>query len=206
MILRLFLASAWAFLKWTLNLNLGAFKMKNQKKFTFTVQQIAVLGVLMALELAISRVSVLLGSSNRLTFGFIIHAVIAIMYGPWVAGLAAVGGDLLKSFLFGVQGQFFIGFTLTAFVGSFIYGLFLHREHIRWHHVFWAVLLNSVFTNLVLNTLWLNLLYQTPFSVLLASRIPQNLIMGPIRFLGIYLIAQNQQLKRIYDKYGTSNK
>src|SRR5690625_5900914 len=91
--------------------------MKENKKFTFTVQQIAVLGVLMALELAISRVSVLLGPSNRLTFGFIIHAVIGIMYGPWVAGLAAAGSDLLKSFLFGVQGQFFIGFTLTAFVG-----------------------------------------------------------------------------------------
>jgi len=41
---------------------------------------------------------------------------------------------------------------------------------------------------------------------LLASRIPQNLIMGPIRFLGIYLIAQNRQLKRIFEKYGTMNK
>ena len=180
--------------------------MKENKKFTFTVQQIAVLGVLMALELAISRVSVLLGPSNRLTFGFIIHAVIGIMYGPWVAGLAAACSDLLKSFLFGVQGQFFIGFTLTAFVGSFIYGVFLHRHKIQWYHVFWAVVLNSVFTNLMLNTLWLNLLYQTPFSVLFASRIPQNLIMGPIRFLGIYLIAQNQQLKRIFEKYGTLNK
>ncbi|SHE94768.1 ECF transporter S component, folate family [Atopostipes suicloacalis DSM 15692] len=179
---------------------------ENKKKFTFTIQQIAVLGVLMALELAISRVSILLGPSNRLTFGFIIHAVIGMLYGPWVAGFAAAGSDLLKSFLFGVQGQFFIGFTLTAFVGSFIYGLFLHRKHIRWHHIFWAVLLNSIFTNLLLNTLWLNLLYQTPFPVLLASRIPQNLIMGPIRFLGIYLIAQNRQLKRIFEKYGTMNK
>lgn|SRR5699024_218273 len=178
---------------------------ENKKKFTFTVQQIAVLGVLIALDLALSRLSIFIGPSNRLTFGFIINAVIGIMYGPWVAGLAAAGGDLLKSFLFGVQGQFFIGFTLTAFIGSFIYGLILHRRDIRWYHVFWAVLLNSVFTNLVLNTLWMNILYQTPFPVLFASRIPQNLIMGPIRFLGIYLISQNRQLKRIFEKYSTIN-
>ncbi|MEY8292321.1 folate family ECF transporter S component [Carnobacteriaceae bacterium 52-44] len=179
---------------------------QNKKKFTFTVQQIAVLGVLIALDLALTRVSVFIGPSNRLTFGFIINSMIGIMYGPWVAGFAAFGGDLLKSFLFGVQGQFFIGFTLTAFVGSFIYGAFLHRRDIRWYHVFWAVLLNSVFTNLVLNTLWLNILYQTPISVLLATRIPQNLIMGPIRFIAIYLISQNKQLKRVFERYGTIKK
>ena len=51
----------------------------------------------MALELAISGFC-FIRSMNRLTFGFIIHAVIGIMYGPWVAGLAAAGSDLLKSF------------------------------------------------------------------------------------------------------------
>ncbi|HLR91842.1 MAG TPA: folate family ECF transporter S component [Atopostipes sp.] len=179
--------------------------MSKNRKFTFSVLQIAILGVLIALDLALSQVSIFIGPSNRLTFGFIINAIIGIMYGPWVAGFAAAGGDLLKSFLFGVQGQFFIGFTLTAFVGSFVYGWFLHREKIRWTQVFWAVLLNSVFTNLVLNTLWLNLLYQTPISVLLATRIPQNLIMGPIRFMIIYWITQNRQLQTIFKKYSTIN-
>src|SRR5699024_5203791 len=134
--------------------------------------------------------------SNRLTFGFIIHAVIGIMYGPWVAGLAAAGSDLLKSFLFGVQGQFFIGFTLTAFVGSFIYGVFLHRHMIQLCHVVWAVVLYSVFTSVMLITLSLNLLVPAPFCVLFASGMPQNLFMGPSRFVTIYLIAQNRQLRR----------
>lgn len=178
---------------------------KNQK-FSFTTRQIAVLGVLMGLALALSRVSIAIGMTSRLSFGFIINAIIGMMFGPWVAGFAAGANDLLAAFLFGVQGTFFIGFSLSAFLGSFIYGWFFHRENIRWQHVLIAVLLNTVFTNILLNSLWLNMLYQTPFVVLFGTRIPQNLIMGPIRFLLIYFVSQNKQIKKITREYGTTPK
>lgn len=178
-----------------------------KKKFTFTTKQIAVLGVLMGLQIAMSRLSIMVGPNNRLSFGFIIAAIIGMLFGPWVAGLAGVGTDLLTNFLFGTQGgTFFIGFTFTAFVGGFIYGLFLHREKIKWQHVFLAVLLNSLFANLVLNTLWVNILFGTPIKALLITRIPQNLIMAPIRFVLIYLATTNKQLQDIYQRYSTANK
>jgi len=181
--------------------------MKKQNEgFTFTIQQIATLGVLMALGLALSGVSIPLGPSNRLSFGFIVNAVIGLLYGPWVAGFAAAGEDLLSSFLFGAQGNFFIGFTLTAFVGSFVYGWFLHRKNITWKHVLIAVLLNTILSNLILNTLWIYILYRTPIVVLLATRIPQNLIMAPIRFIVIYLITRNKQLNKIFDRNATKRK
>lgn len=181
--------------------------MENKNdKFTFTTRQIAVLGVLMGLALALSRISISIGMTSRLSFGFIINAIIGMMYGPWVAGFAAGANDLLSAFLFGVQGTFFIGFSLSAFLGSFIYGWFFHRKNIRWQHVALAVLLNTVFTNILLNSLWLNLLYQTPLIVLFGSRIPQNLIMGPIRFLIIYFVSQNQQIRNIIKNYGTTRK
>ncbi len=181
-------------------------KQTERERFSFTTQQIAVLGVLMSLSLVLSRVSITLGPNNRLAFGFIINSIIAILYGPWVAGFASAAQDLLKSFLFGVQGQFFIGFTLTAFVGSFIYGVFLHRKTITWKHVLGAVLVNTLVSNLFLNTLWIHLLYRTPILVLLAARIPQNLIMAPIRFGLIYLMTQNRQLNQIFDRYAVGRK
>jgi len=181
--------------------------MKEQNEgFTFTIQQIATLGLLMALGLALSGVSIPLGPSNRLSFGFIVNAVIGLLYGPWVAGFASAGEDLLSSFLLGAQGNFFIGFTLTAFVGSFIYGWFLHRKNITWKHVLIAVILNTIFANLILNTLWIHILYRTPIVVLLATRIPQNLIMAPVRFIVIYLITQNKQLNKIFDRHATKRK
>lgn len=179
---------------------------ENRERFSFTTQQIAVLGVLIALSLVLSRVSIPIGPNNRLAFGFIINSIMAILYGPWVAGFASAGQDLLKSFLFGVQGQFFIGFTFTAFLGPFIYGIFLHRRNITWKHVLGAVLLNTIVSNLLLNTLWINILYGTPFMVLLASRIPQNLLMAPIRFGLIYLITQNRQMNQIFDRYAVGRK
>lgn len=180
--------------------------MKKNNRFSFTTQQIAIVGILMALGLVLSRVAIPLSPSNRLSIGFIVNAIIGILYGPWVAGFAAVGNDLLQSFLFGTQGTFFIGFVLSAFVGSFIYGWFLHRKTVTWKHVLLAVLLNTIFTNLVLNTLWIHILYRTPIIVLLASRLPQNLIMAPIRFVVIYMITQNRQLNQVFDHYATKRK
>ena len=177
-----------------------------KKKFSFTTEQIAVLGVLMGLRIAMSRLSIMIGPSNRLSFGFIIAAIIGLLFGPWVAGFSAVGTDLLTSFLFGQPGGFFIGFTFTAFMGSFIYGLFLHRKKVEWYHILAAVILNSVVTNLVLNTLWVNILFKTPIKALLATRIPQNMIMGPIRFGLIFLSLKNKQLHNIFERYSTANK
>lgn len=181
--------------------------MRNKNKFTFTTKQIAVLGVLMGLRIALSRFSVMIGPNNRLAFGFIIASIIGMLFGPWVAGFSSVGTDLLTSFLFGTQGgPFFIGFTLTAFVGGVVYGFFLHRKEIKWQHVLLAVLVNTILTNLVMNTLWVNILFKTPVFVLLASRIPQNLIMGPIRFIVIYLVLTNKQLQNVYERYSTASK
>ena len=182
--------------------------MKNMKKrkFTFSTNQIAVVGVLMGLGLVLSRVAIPLGTTNRLSLGFVVTAVISMLYGPWVGGFAAAGVDLLISFLFGQQGTVFIGFTLTAFVNGVIYGFFLHRRRPKWSHLALAVLFQTVISNIVLNTLWINILYQTPIVVLLASRIPQNLIMAPVRFLLLYFVFKNNQLLRVFDRYTTAGK
>lgn len=181
-------------------------KNMNNRKFTFTTNQIAVVGVLMGLGLALSRIAIPLGTTNRLSLGFVVTAVISMLYGPWVGGFAAAGVDLLVSFLFGQQGTVFIGFTITAFVNGIIYGLFLHRRRPNWKQLVLAVLFQTVVSNVILNTLWINILYQTPIPVLLAGRIPQNLIMAPVRFLLLYFVMTNNQLLRVFDRYTTAKK
>lgn len=183
----------------------GKFSHKKDR-FSFSTQEIAVVGVLMALGLALSRVSIPIGLTNRLSVGFIVTAMFGILYGPVVGGFAAAGVDLLTSFIFGQPGGFFIGFTFTAFMNGVIYGLFLHRKHVTWKHVLGAVVVQTIVSNIILNTLWVNLLYQTPVMVLLASRVPQNLIMAPIRFIVLYVITQNSQIKKIIDRYAVGRK
>ena len=48
--------------------------MNNDKKrFTFTVQQIAILGVLIAASLALSRVEIFIGPTMRISLGFMVY-------------------------------------------------------------------------------------------------------------------------------------
>ncbi len=179
---------------------------RNSRKFTFSPNQIAVVGVLMGLGLALSRVAIPLGTTNRLSLGFVVTAVISMLFGPWVGGFAAAGVDLLVSFIFGQQGVFFLGFTFTAFMNGLIYGFFLHRRRPNWKHLVLAVVFQTVISNIILNTLWVHILYQTPVVVLLAGRIPQNLIMAPIRFALLYFVMRNKQLLQVFDRYTTAKK
>ncbi|WP_018659609.1 folate family ECF transporter S component [Allofustis seminis] len=177
--------------------------MNKKNKFNFSVEQMTIVAVMIALHLVLSRFSIPLGNANRISFSFIITALLGILYGPIIAGLANVSSDLLKSFLFGPGGPFFIGFTISAMLGGIIYGLFLHRKTIRWPHVLAATVVNTLFVNLVLNTYWVHLLFGTPFRELLVTRVPQNAIMLPIRFAFILFITQLPQLKPIIKKYQT---
>lgn len=172
--------------------------MNNKTKIS--TEQIAMIALLIALKLVLSRLSIPITPENRLSFGFIGTAILGTLYGPWIAGLANAGSDLLSSALFGNGGQFFIGFTFSAFLGGIFYGYFLHRQDVRWYHALLSVLCNTLITNLVLNTLWVYWLYQTPIPALLITRLPQNLIMGPIRFLVIYFLMTAPQLKRVYQR------
>lgn len=168
-------------------------KRKNQ----LTTEQIAIIALLIAFKLVLSRFSVPISPENRLSFGFLGTALLGTLYGPWIAGFANAGSDLLSSAIFGSGGQFFIGFTFSAFLGGVFYGVFLYRDRVNWYHILLAVLCNSLITNLFLNTLWVHWLYKTPIIALLLARIPQNLIMGPLRFGVIYLLLNAPQLQGV---------
>lgn len=177
-----------------------------KKKFTFSTIQISIVALLMAMNLVLSQISVPLGEANRISFGFLPTAIIALLYGPWVAGLSNALTDVLSFFLFSRGFTFFIGFTFSAFLGGVFYGLFLHRLNVKWYHVLFAVLLNTLITNLLLNSLWLNILYETPIWALMPGRLLQNGIMAPIRFLLLLAVSTTPQLRKLYDRYTTARK
>ncbi|MDO4670145.1 MAG: folate family ECF transporter S component [Aerococcus sp.] len=172
-----------------------------QQKFKLNVQQMTMIALFMALNIILSRFSVQLGPTNRISFAFLSNVFLGFFFGPWIAGIAAIGTDLLKSLMFGNYGGFFIGYTFTAFLGGFIYGLFMHRPVVKWYHIALAIAFNTIISNIILGTLWINIMYQTPIPALLVTRVPQNLIMAPIRFVISYLVIGLPQLQTRYKKY-----
>src|SRR5690625_4693365 len=113
----------------------------------------------MAMDIILTRFVSIETPLVRVTFGFLPSAIIGALFGPWIAGTAGALTDLIGIFLFNRSGVFFIGFTLSAFLGSAIYGLFLHRKNIKLSHVVGAVVVITLFVNLFLNSLWLVLFY-----------------------------------------------
>lgn len=173
-------------------------------KKRFGAREIAVIGLLMGMDIILSRFIAIETPITRITFGFLPTALIGILYGPWIAGTAAALTDLLGIVLFNRSGMFFIGFTLSAFAGGFIYGLFLHKKEIKLWRVIAAVLSITIFVNLIMNTVWIVIMYEEAWRGILPLRILQNAVVAPIRVLLIYFVAKNPSLRRVYMKFSTA--
>lgn len=164
------------------------------KKVQFDARMITQIALLMALEIILTRFVSIQTPIVRIGFGFLPSAMIAILFGPWAAGIAGILTDLAGSIL-GGSGIFFPGFTLSAFLGSFIYGLFLYRKPKSLLRVTLAVLTITVFVNLGLNTLWVYMLTGEAVVGILPVRLLQNAILAPVRIALIYFVANNRIIR-----------
>ncbi|MBA1395210.1 folate family ECF transporter S component, partial [Lactobacillus sp. XV13L] len=89
---------------------------------------------------------------------------------------------------FGNQGGFFIGFTLTAMMGPFIYGLLFYQKPVKVWRIILATLLVTVIINIGLNTYWLHLLYGLDLRAALVQRLPKEAISPWIQMVVDYFV------------------
>ena len=90
-------------------------------------------------------------------------------------------------------GMLFPGFTVTALISGFFYGLVLNREHAKngklptWRIIL-AKALDTFVCNIILNTFCCSVLYGDTFIALLPARLIKNLIMLPVEALILVFI------------------
>lgn len=148
---------------------------------------IAFVGLLVSMEIIFTRFLSFQTPIIRIGFGFIPVAFSAIMFGPLIGGLAAAIADVLGMMIF-PKGAFFPGFTLSAFLGGAIYGLFLYRKQVTVLNVAISVLLITLFVDLGLNTIWLSMMTGKAAVALLIPRIYKSAIVLPIQITTIYVL------------------
>lgn len=151
-------------------------------------KSISLIGVLVAMEIILSKFLMIHTSFIKIGFNFLPIAVAAMCYGPVAAGLVAVIGDIVTGVLFPV-GAFFPGFTLSAFITGLIFGLFLKKKQTIVPVVI-AVLLSQVIVSQFINTLWLSILYESPYWPLFVTRIPQTAVMCVVEIVTLYFVGQ----------------
>lgn len=160
--------------------------LSSSSKELKSLSTLTTLSLLMALNIVMSQtLSIKIGSEFSIGLGFLAIAAAAYFYGPIAGGITAALCDLIKA-LFFPFGPFFPGWTLSAFIGGFIYGMFFYKKEVKLYHCILAKVLIAVIVNILLNALWIHLTYGSPYLPLLSARIIKNVITIPIEIGILY--------------------
>ena len=159
---------------------------KQKKSYNYNVNQLVIMGALSAIDVILRRFLSINTPITRIGFAFVAEAIAAIVLGPLQA--AAVGGiaDVIGAILF-PSGGFFPGFTLTAIIIGFIYGLFLHKK-VTIVRIVCAVTVTQFVCSLGLNTLWLSIITGSSYAALLSTRLIQGVVTGVVQIATIILL------------------
>lgn len=158
-----------------------------------SLRSLTAMGLLLAVRLLLSTfVSVPIGDTLKIGMSFVATAVMGMLFGPIGGGIVSAVGDILQ-FAVKPSGVFFPGYTLTAFLGGFIYGLFLYKFDFKNKpqfilRVIAAKASINIFVNVILGTLWLKILYNKAFIALLPVRLIKNLTLLPFEIVILVVI------------------
>lgn len=141
----------------------------------FDTKKLVSVSLLIAINIILTRHLSIQNELFRLSFNFVPIALTAALYGPVTAGLANLIADTIGMVLFPF-GSFFPGFSLTAFLTGYVFGIFLYKKPINLKSITLASFLVAVGIGLGLNTIWVSILSGASYLALLGVRGVQALI------------------------------
>jgi len=148
---------------------------------------LSIMSILVAINIVISSLFFPIGESLRIYITFIVYTLAAIISGP-IAGLVWAFVVDIAGFLIHPFGPFFPGYTLTAMLSMFIYGVFFYKQEITLLKIFTAKFFVNFICHVLLNSLWASILYSNVFYYYLVKSFIKNLILWPIESIIIFLI------------------
>jgi ECF transporter S component (folate family) len=149
------------------------------------ITRIATIALMIALEIVLTRLLTPTLLFIRISFGFLPIALVAIKYGPLHAGTAYMMADLIGFWIFPPPFAFFPGFTLTAFLAGYVYGVFMHNKPGKMLGICISVVFVTIILNLGLDSVWLFILHGEAFAGFLPTRLVRTAIMLPLQIVCI---------------------
>ncbi len=173
-----------------------------QGKKNTDVMKLNSTAMLVAMEFILTRyLKIMLGNVIRISFGFLPMAAVSILYGPWWSGVAFAISDIIGATLIPI-GVYHPGFTASAFLTAFIYGIFLHKKEITWKNIAMASFVVVFGVQLLLDTFWLTQILHKGIWALLPGRFVKAVIMFPvqvilIRFMWTQLLSKIPYVQKV---------
>ena len=154
----------------------------------WSTKKLVTMGLLVALQIILSRFFSINAWNFKIGFSFLPIAVAGMLFGPVGGAAVATVADVIGALLF-PSGQFFPGFTLTALLGGLVWGFLLYKKQST-GRILCAVLIEQLVLSLLLNTLWISILYSSPYVPLMASRVVQCAVLGPVQFITVKVMCR----------------
>ncbi len=151
-------------------------ELKNTRALVFAA-------LILALRIAMKPLKIPIAADVNITFGFVVNALGAAVYGPVVALLSGALSDTL-GYLVAPSGVYYFPFIILEMAGSLVFALFLYSTDITPVRLILSKFCVNMFVNILLNEpimvryyqLFLTSAYQ-PFVMV---RIVKNIMMLPI--------------------------
>ena len=160
-------------------------------------KKIVLSAMLLSILLVLSRFLSIKSSFLVISFSFIPIMLAGIYLGPKYACLIASLGDLIGAILFPF-GAYFSGFTITAGLMGFIYGLFLYKkpgEEVKNFKFIIKLIISSIIVlfgiKIFIESAFLNIMYGKAYFAVIASRIVTQSIMLPVQVITIFLLEKS---------------
>lgn len=169
------------------------------------LKKIILAALLLAVNIVLSRYLSIKTPIIVIKFSFIPTILSAIMLGPLWTMLISGLADLIGALLF-PTGAYFVGYTISAVLAGFIYGIFLHRKKEIPQKKFLLKLILSivcviVFCNSILNSLWIWITTQKAMFAILPTRLVKQTVMLPIEVLIMFFLNLGLEKAGVYSKF-----
>lgn len=161
---------------------------------------------LLALLIVLSRFASIQTQLLVISTSFIPIMMSAIWLGFKYSTVIAGLGDLIGALLFPF-GSYFPGFTISAAISGFIYGIFLYENPEKEPQKEWKFILKLIVSsvlvlgvvNIFITSIWLHILYEKAYFAIITTRVLAQVIMLPIQVIVIYGL--NKFTKPFIKKY-----
>jgi ECF transporter S component (folate family) len=173
--------------------------------FMSKLKKVILSAMLLALLIVLSRFLSVNLFFIKISFGFVATMLCAIWLGPVYSTIVAGLGDLIGAYLYPF-GAYFPGYTLSAILAGFIYGLFLYKKtsnkYTDRQFIVRLIVCTTIINLLInggLNTLWLYMTLSDTSKIIIPIRIAKQLIFIPIQVIMIFLL--EKKLRKTTDEY-----
>lgn len=163
------------------------------------VRELALLGLLTALQVILGNMLSLQFYTHKIVFTFVVVALTARLFTPLATGLSGALAGFLGMILF-PKFAFFPGFLLTYFCVGLVFGHCIGQK-VTFPRIVLASFLTFFGFYYLMNSCWLHIMYGISYKVLLVTRLPQEIIMFVVAVVLLRIMFRIPVVNQLIERY-----